>query len=64
MGPADCIEPNTGAKPKQMVADGGFTNRENVLGMNEKGIDFIGPRAVRPTRQRAALSAARSSIRS
>ena len=39
---ADRIEQNTGVKPRQMVADGGFTNRENVLGMNEKGIDFIG----------------------
>ena len=39
---ADRIEKNTATKPQQMVADGGFTNRENVLGMNAKGIDFIG----------------------
>jgi len=39
---ADRIEHNTATKPKQMVADGGFTNRENILGMNAKGIDFIG----------------------
>jgi hypothetical protein len=39
---ADRIEQNTAAKPKQIVADGGFTNRNNVVGMNEKGIEFIG----------------------
>jgi len=36
------IEKRLGAKPKQMVADGGFTSRENILGMNERGVDFIG----------------------
>jgi hypothetical protein len=36
------VEQNTGSKPKQMVTDGGFTSRENVVGMDEKGIDLIG----------------------
>lgn len=36
------IEKTMGRRPKQMVADGGFTTRENIMGMSEKGIDFIG----------------------
>ena len=33
---------NTGSLPKQMVTDGGYTNRENILAMNEMGIELIG----------------------
>ncbi len=36
------IEENTGKKPTQVVADGGFTSRENILAMEAQGVDFIG----------------------
>lgn len=36
------IQKNTGFLPDQVVADGGFTNRQSILDMDEKGIDFIG----------------------
>lgn len=36
------IEENTGRKPTQVVADGGFTSRENILAMEAQGVDFIG----------------------
>ncbi len=36
------IEENTGKKPSQMIADGGYTTRENIIAMAEKGVDFIG----------------------
>jgi transposase len=36
------IEQNLGAKPAQMVVDGGFTTRQNILGMAAQGVDLIG----------------------
>lgn len=36
------VEANLGAKPKQVVVDGGFTSRENIMAMAEQGIDLIG----------------------
>jgi len=36
------IQENTGRLPGQMVADGGYTNRENILAMDGKGVEFIG----------------------
>jgi hypothetical protein len=36
------IERNLGAKPGQMVVDGGFTSRENILKLDEQGVDLIG----------------------
>lgn len=36
------IEQNLGQKPKQMVVDGGFTTRENILEMEVQGVDLIG----------------------
>jgi hypothetical protein len=36
------VEENSGRLPEQVVADGGFTSRENILAMAEKGVDFIG----------------------
>jgi transposase len=42
VGSVDRVEQNTGRKPKQVVTDGGFTSRENVVSMDEKGIDMIG----------------------
>jgi len=42
MGALAQVEHNLGAKPAQMVVDGGFTNRKNILGMAEQGVDLIG----------------------
>lgn len=36
------IQENTERLPKQMVADGGYTNRQNILAMDKKGVEFIG----------------------
>jgi transposase len=33
---------NLGHKPAQVVVDGGFTSRENILAMEEQGVDLIG----------------------
>ncbi len=38
----DRVKDNMGQYPKQAVADGGFTSRENILAMDKRGIDFIG----------------------
>ena len=40
------VEETMGSAPEQMVTDGGFVSRENILAMKEKGIDFIGPMGV------------------
>ena len=40
------VEETMGRAPEQMVVDGGFVSRENILAMKEKGIDFIGPMGV------------------
>jgi len=37
------VEETMGTAPEQMVTDGGFVSRENILAMKEKGINFIGP---------------------
>jgi transposase len=36
------IKENMGKTPRQVVADGGYTNWENVVAMDGAGIDFIG----------------------
>ena len=43
---AEKVEETMGRVPEQMVTDGGFVSRENILAMKEKGIDFIGPMGV------------------
>ncbi len=40
------VEETMGTVPKQMVTDGGFVSRENILAMKEKGVDFLGPMGV------------------
>jgi len=42
VGAVERVEQSTGQKPKQVVADGGFTSRENVVSLDEKGIEMIG----------------------
>jgi transposase len=41
-GAVEQIEENLKKKPVQMVADGGFTCRENIMQMEAQGVDFIG----------------------
>jgi transposase len=36
------VEANLGKKPAQVVVDGGFTSRENIMAMAEQGVDMIG----------------------
>jgi transposase len=36
------VESNLGAKPAQVVVDGGFTSRENIMALAKQGIDMIG----------------------
>jgi len=37
------VEKNLGCAPKQMVVDGGFVSRENILALDEKHIELVGP---------------------
>lgn len=39
----EIVEQNMGQVPDQMVVDGGFISRENILDMDDKEIDLIGP---------------------
>jgi hypothetical protein len=41
-GGVERVEQNLGAKPQQMVVDGGFTSRENILVMAAQDIELIG----------------------
>lgn len=36
------VEQNLGAQPKQVVVDGGFTSRANVLALHAQGVDLVG----------------------
>ena len=36
------VEQNLGRKPAQVVVDGGFTSRENIMAMAEQDVDMIG----------------------
>ena len=36
------VEANTGRKPAQVVVDGGFTSRENIMALAKQGVDLIG----------------------
>jgi transposase len=42
VGAVERIEQGTGQKPKQVVTDGGFTSRENVVTLDGKGIELFG----------------------
>jgi transposase len=42
VGGVERVEENLGRKPDQVVADGGFTSRENILAMAEQGVDLVG----------------------
>ena len=38
----DRVESRAGQKPEQVVVDGGFISRDNILAMGERGVDLIG----------------------
>ena len=38
----ECIENNCRHKPDQMVTDGGYTSRSNIIELDRRGIDYIG----------------------
>ena len=37
------VEQNLGEKPKQVVADGGYVSRNNIVEMESREVEFIGP---------------------
>lgn len=39
------VEQNTGQLPAEVVVDGGFTSRENILAMDQRGIEMFGSMA-------------------
>jgi transposase len=39
------VEENMGRLPQQVVVDGGYPSRENIIAASEKGVDLIGPMA-------------------
>jgi len=51
------IEQRLGSKPKQMVADGGYTNRANIEAMQAAGVDFIGSLGQDATSESAPFAA-------
>ena len=53
----DLVKENMGREPKQVVADGGYTNRSNIEEMNERGVDFIGSLGELEARRAAAVQA-------
>jgi len=41
-GAMERVKENLGRKPAQAVVDGGFTSRENIVGMEQAGVELIG----------------------
>jgi len=39
----DRVEHNLGETPAQIVADGGYVSRDNIVAMKVRGVEFIGP---------------------
>lgn len=37
------VEQNLGKKPEQAMTDGGYVSRDNIVEMNARGVEFIGP---------------------
>ena len=51
----EVVEENLGEKPKQVVVDGGFTNRTNIVKCDAQGIDLVGSMANSQERSEAAM---------
>jgi transposase len=54
----DQVEANVNRKPRQMVADGGYTNQKNIVDLAAAEVDFIGSLPDREVRRAASLKAA------
>jgi transposase len=52
------VEGNLDRKPDQLVADGGYTNKKNIIDLANAGVDFIGSLPDKEVRQAANLKAA------
>lgn len=39
----DRVEQDLGKRPDQVVTDGGFISRDNIVAMNKRGVELIGP---------------------
>ena len=48
------VAQNLGKKPRQVVVDGGFTNRENIIGCAAQNIDLVG--SMRDPKERSAAA--------
>ncbi len=53
----DLVKQNMGREPEQVVADGGYTTRDNIMRMKQRDIDFIGSLGDQAARQAAAVKA-------
>jgi transposase len=42
-GAVDRLEETMARKPDQVIVDGGYITRENILAMEERGVDLVGP---------------------
>lgn len=55
VGGVQRVEQNLEQKPAQVVADGGFTSRENIVALAAAGVDFIGSLGERGTQAAGQL---------
>jgi hypothetical protein len=53
----ELVTRNMGREPEQIVADGGYTTRANIMAMKERDIEFIGSLGDQAARQAAAVTA-------
>lgn len=53
----DLVKRNMGREPEQVVADGGYTTRDNITAMKQCHIEFIGSLGDHAARQGAAVQA-------
>jgi transposase len=51
------VAQNLGKKPQQVIVDGGFTNRENILDCAKQGIDLVGSLSDPKEKSEAAMKA-------
>jgi hypothetical protein len=51
----DRVEQNLGKPPQQVVTDGGFVSRDNIVGMKGREIGFIAPCVDEAGRERVPM---------
>lgn len=59
-GALEQVQKNLGEKPEQVVVDGGYTSRENIVEMSEQKVDLIG--SLGETGARSAAQLARRGV--